>query len=587
MTPESFEGIAAKVAQYGSIGQLILTIPAHASFIMSTNFPFRVTCNTLLLLLLLKIYFFITTPLQSSYLYLISWVQDAFLFVVTYFLFVACTGFNRPLSYIGLLFFYIFFLPICVLSIVYTFFLLDLYHFPMNIFSISADNFSFFITYFTNFWLVAGFLLGLGALFTVSYFFPKKQVYQEWSKRIGIILVVMFIPSIFKPFINPILHSVSEEILLSLRADANIKKLQPPVASITQAGKFSHLNQSFDTLPDARFKYNRIVVLVMEGLKYNDFMQKSLADSSSFLNRHKQHIKQYSNYHTLNIDSYTSLMAMMNSIFVPYQSHLSKEKFAFSDNCNNLVRFFNKNNYATFFITSYGRQQATFVPDVNEWSTSFYLDSLESITRFTCLTTTPIEKACEDNAVLDALTDTVAKYPQIFALQEMVYGHMTEWLKLVGTDPVTYYNRYFNNFVDNLHQKGIADSTLIFILSDHGPKENALDLENYHIPFMVYATNITDTTSNQVFTSHLNFKDIVLQTATNLPVTITPQPIYILGNSIELVYGTITPTGKYALITNRRQYAQSNLTKQQVLKLNKDFQNYLNYYESLRLHCNR
>jgi len=507
--------------------------------------------------------------------------------MANYFLFVVCTGFNRPLSYIGLLFFYVFFLPICVLSIVYTFFLLDLYHFPMNIFSISADNFKFFITYFTNFRLVGGFLLGLGALFMVSYFFPKKPVFQKWTKHIGITLFLLFIPSVFKPFINPILHSVSEEILLSLHADANIIKLQPPVATVTETNEFNHLNQSFNTLPNARFKYNRIVVLVMEGLKYSDFIQKSLADSSSFLNRHKQHIKQYNNYHTLNIDSYTSLMAMMNSIFVPYQSHLSKDKFAFTDNCNNLVRFFNQNNYATFFITSYGKQQSTFVPNANEWSTSYYIDNPETVTQFTCLTSTPIEKACEDNAVLTAITDTLAKYPHIFAMQEMVYGHMTEWLKLLGADPSAYYNQYFNRLADNLNQKGIADSTLIFILADHGPKENALDLENYHVPFMVYATNITDTTTNHDFLSHLNFKDILLQTATNLPVTITPQPVYILGNSIELVYGTITPNGKYALITNRRQFAQSNLPKQQVLKLNKDFQKYLNYYESLRYKCNR
>ncbi len=554
---------------------------------MRANFPLRLTVNTLVLLLLLKFYFFIAIQNKLGYLYLLSYIQDAFLFMVNYLLFVYCVRPVKVLRTVGFLFFVLFFIPISALTFTYTFFLLDLYHFPMNIFSISADSFLFFLKYFASPLIIVVFFAIYAVLFSISYFIPKHLAFANLIKPACLLLTFLFLPTSVKPGINPILYSLQEQVYAYLHADINILPLVEPDAVNFQQQDFSFSNKAFDTIPLVNMNYNRIVVLVMEGLNYDTFIGRSEKDPDSFLNRFRHQIKSFTNYHTLNIDSFTSLIAMLNSIFVPYSSHTSKENFDFTDKQNNLVRFFNQNNFTTFFITPLGTQQAYFVPDLDEWKSKMFMEGMDTVTQFKCITSMKIENSCEDLTLLQNFVDTLAAYPKIFAFNEMVYGHVNEWTEKKGMDVIDYYNQYFNLFIIKLSEKNLLDSTLVLIVSDHGPKEDANNPANYHIPMLAFAQNM-DTSTNNTFASHLDFKNIVLELATNTPQTFEQSPFFTYGNSVELVYGKIYPDGKHVFINNRLRKTNDNLPdKKEVYQLNKDFQQYLHYFAWLRNKTNQ
>ncbi len=553
----------------------------------STNFPLRLTVNTLVLLLLLKFYFLVAIQNKLSYLYLLSYIQDAFLFMVNYCLFVYCFSRVKVLRPVGFLFFVLFFIPISALTFTYTFFLLDLYHFPMNIFSISADSFLFFLTYFASPVSIAAFFAIYAVLFSFSYYIPKHLAYSNLIKPACLLLTFLFLPTSVRPGINPILYSLQEQVYAYLHADTNILPLVKPDDAKFHAQDFSFSNKAFDTIPLVKMNYNRIVVMVMEGLNYDTFIGQSEKNPDSFLNRFRHQIKSFTNYHTLNIDSFTSLIAMLNSIFVPYSSHTSKEHFDFTDKRNNLVRFFNQNNFTTFFITPLGTQQAYFVPDLDEWKTKMFMEGMDTVTQFKCITSMKIENSCEDLTLLQNLVDTLAAYPKIFAFNEMVYGHVNEWTEKKGMDVIEYYNQYFNLFIKKLSEKNLLDSTLVLIVSDHGPKEDALNIANYHIPLLAFATNM-DTTANDLFASHLDFKNIVLELTTDTPQTFEQKPFFTYGNSVEVVYGFIQPDGGHVFINNRLRKTSGNLpNNEEVYQLNKDFQQYLHYFASLKKESNQ
>lgn len=549
------------------------------------NFPQWLTINTILTLLLLKVYFFITSQNQMSFLYFVSFIQDAFLLIANYFLFIFCTKKFAQLIYISRALFYIFHVVFGFTSFIYTFFLFDLLSFPVNLFGITGENISFFMEYFMNVKLVIAMLGVIGLIISISYFLLPRIRLKKLPSVVGLLLTLLFIPTILRSSINPILYSIQEQIALSFTSSDDIIKLTTPVVDNSKAEQFRFLNKAFDTIPVANIRYDRVVVLVMEGINFNDFTGKSQANANSFFSRHKQNILSFTKYYSLNLDSYTSLISMLNSIFIPYQAYVNEQKYLFVNNHNNLTRFFNTNGFSTHFLTSYGKQQERFVPNIREWTQAKFMDTIESNTKYACITTSKIEYACEDLAVFDDLILILKKNQRAFVFQEMVYGHTTGWKEKTGIETIDYYNRYYNKVVDELKKNNILDSTLIVITSDHGQRDNVYDINSYHIPLLVFATDLQNSSNNK-FLSHIDFKDILLELIANKEFEPQQELIYTMGNSGELVYGMVTADGKHAFINNRMRHARGNASKIEIQTLNKNFQNYLNYFESLNLQNN-
>ncbi len=439
---------------------------------------------------------------------------------------------------------------------------------------------TFFMEYFLNPILIVALIGGIGLLVGISAFFPRDIIWKKLPTVSAVVISILFIMTILKGTINPLAYSVKEQITLSISGSSYIITLKQPTANRHLQDRFKFLNKSFEFVPQITSKYNRIIVLVMEGINYKDYWAQSNAEKNSFPNKYIQNIISFDNYHTLNLDSYTSLIAMLNNIFVPYQAYVDERWYAFVNRQNNLVRLFNANGFNTNFLTSYGDQQKRFVPDISEWAQVVCLKDIENLTGFAKVTTSKIESAAEDLAVFDDIIRIVRKNPKCFIFQEMVYGHMASWKEQTGIDAVQYYNQYFTKTIETLKNNNLDDSTLVIMVSDHGPRDNAFTTENYHIPMLVWAMDL-QAGKNNSFTSHLDFKDILLGLMTGNDSIANQDSIFTMGNSGELVYGQLTANNKYVFINNRMSNVKSNLDEKSVKKFNRAFQDYLNYFASL------
>lgn len=549
---------------------------------MPINFPLRLTFNTILILLVLKVGYFMYDQSHLQTLYLISFIQDAMLLVINYLFWIGYTHKIHRLWLVSHFMFFLLWLLMSITAVVYTLFLPDLVTFPLNIFGIQQQMITFFLEYFLNVKIGLFLMGGLGILLFISWYVPTSVRFPWVLPFSGGLLTVLFILSVFHVRINPIVYSLQEQVILSWFANPHLAKLVNPVPDKSKAQQFRFLQKTFAQMPVVTSHYQRVVVLVMEGVNYDEFINPVDTDSSSFLAQHREHLEVYHRYHSLNLDSYTSLLVMLNSVFIPYQAYVNETKYVFVNHGNNLVRWFNTNGFSTFFLTSYGKQQERFVPNRREWTQTTYLDNIEENTQFACVTTNKIEYACEDRAVLEDLISLLKKHPRALVFQEMVYGHTNEWQKKTGLGTIAYYNKYFNTVIKRLEQERLLKQTLVVITSDHGPRDDAYNPANYHVPFFVFAADRMPQVHHE-FVSHVNFKDILLAFLTNQEDTSVANAIYTIGNSGELVYGMIMSSGNHIFINNRMRFAQGNFLERDMQRFSQQFQEYLNYFEYLRL----
>lgn len=545
-------------------------------------FTLRLTLNTALILLAEKPCAYFYHHSSSPILYLVSLVEDVFLLVANYLLWAHWLGKSPSLKKAGRVLFSASLFLCGTIAFLYTLFLEDILHFPVNLFGITWNNVTFFAEYFLNGKVLAGLVLGGVALVYLSTVFPRRGRYEKLLPGLSLTVAILFVPTLFKPGLNPLVFSLQTQVALALRANRDVVKLTKAVPDGGKAQRFRHLDKGFAGIPVLPVRYDRIIVLVMEGIGSEDFARYSQADDSSFYARYRPNIFVYENYHTLNLDSYTSLIAMLNSIFVPYQAYVNEKGYAFVNRRNNLTRFFHANGFTTFFLTSYGRQQERFVPNAGEWTKRRYEDIAAGMSRYACITSSKVENACEDLAVFDDLVAILKTNPKAFVFQEMVYGHTTEWQSKTGIGTLDYYNRYFIKIVEALVSNQLLDKTLLVVASDHGPRSDASLPRNYQIPLLFFASDIRGGKSD-AFLSHLDFKDLLLEFIAQQKCSCGQDPVLTVGHSGEYVYGRISADGKYVFVNNRMRHAESNAAADEIKAVNRDFQDYLHYFEYLRL----
>jgi hypothetical protein len=189
----------------------------------------------------------------------------------------------------------------------------------------------------------------------------------------SLFVVFVFLLTSPRPSVNPVLFSIRAEIVSVFQKDYQIKPLENIQTTSTFSGNFDFLNKNFDTILKIDSHYDKIIVLVMESVNYSDFIRFSNSKKQSFFTKNKSNSLFFKHYYTNNLDSYTSLLAILHSVFIPYQAYVNEQQYFFVNKKPNLVRFFNANGFKTLFLTSYGEQQKRFIPALNEWNTVKYI----------------------------------------------------------------------------------------------------------------------------------------------------------------------------------------------------------------------
>lgn len=547
----------------------------------SKALPWAFTRNSLILLLALKgldgfgLHSFGGAPAFAT-----SYLQDSSLIILVYLLWTNSS--NRwPVVRTGAnIFFALLLLVLMTLFALYSPFLSDLRNFPVNLFAIEPGLVRFFFQNLVTTKRLFGISLWLGALVLVTLRrpeLPQPGKRWVWGARTGLGLSLL---SLGYQAINPLIYSVQEEARIRLVQSGvnDVVRLGPPDP---RKGQANHpLDRAFRGFERIAPLYDKLVIFAMESIRFRDFCEPT--DSIEALCPSAPgHWKIFDHYYTPNLDSFTSLLAMLNSVFIPFQAYVNEDRYAFINNRENLVRFLNANGFSTHFVTSFGPHQVRFTPDRNEWTSTYFNQDVRADPRFVSVTSNPVEWACEDLSALDPLIMRLEKHKQVFIFQEMVYGHSPEWARLTGIEPIDYYRRYFRKFFDLAGQRGLLDKTLVVICSDHGPREEALDPENYRVPLLLWAKGLKTSNDNR-FLSHLDLKDLLLEHLAGGPTLSGHEEIWVVGHSGEYIYGQLKADSGFTFISNRTLRVKTNRSSDEVLRFNRSFQSYLHYFEGIR-----
>lgn len=505
-----------------------------------------------------------------------SWVQDTFIEILLYLLFSHAGRKSKAHNQRANITFAIIMACFVISSRIYSRHIPDLQDFPVNLFGVESGTASFFLDYFLEPIFIIEAATGTTLMIGLARFLPLRLNRNTLYTSL-VMAGILFAISLRGPAVNPILYSLLDESSRIFKKDYGIKALDEKETTKTQKN-FPELMQEFRTYPNLTLRYNKIVVLVMESINYNEFISARKDIKQDFHHQLQSNTISYRNYYSCNLDSYTGLFVMLNSVMIPYQAYVNEEKYIFLNRRPNLINFFNRNGFKACFLTSYGEQQKRFIPDYQDWTEIKCLKTFPK--NYAIVNSVKIERAAEDFAVFPDLIKELRNNRKIFLFQELVYGHTREWKKKTGINTIDYYNRYFNALWENLSRANLLDSTLLVITSDHGPRKNQADRENYHIPLLLCAKNLR-TGYHDEFLSHIDFKNILLGKSSGTYTIAERQQIYTVGNSGNMVYGMINRSGKFIFINNRTLEIETNTDEDAVRLLNADFAAYRNSFSEL------
>lgn len=217
-----------------------------------------------------------------------------------------------------------------------------------------------------------------------------------------------------------------------------------------------------------------------------EFMQ---GRSSRFYGRVAKQSLYFDNYYTNNLDSYTSLIAMLTSQQVPYRSYTDTTLYEAVNESPNLARDFLQSGFRTSFVSTYDTQP--FVPVRKEWTSILHRCDLPTQGGWLTVESGRMESATEDRAAIPTILSMAKSNPKTFILQELAWGHTTAWRAKTGLTTLAYYDKYFNELLDRLVADGMWPQSLIVIVSDHGNRFGASKVSNYRVPLMIVGAGVT------------------------------------------------------------------------------------------------
>lgn len=408
--------------------------------------------------------------------------------------------------------------------------------FPVNVFASGNGGARVLLTEYLGVGRLwpAGIALGLcAAAAAVPFRLP------EWrrSRRLfwAVVVVLGLVTSPRSP--HPLLRSLKEEMVGMLaQSERAVPSLRRP------PGRTNAAQTAGRPFPDAGapLTADRVFLIVLEGVTSADFEAEFLRGGSRFLARAGDHSAYFSRYYATNLDSYTSLIAMLTSVQVPYRAYADESLYTAVNQASNLTRSLHALGFFTLFASTYEHQP--FVPNRNDWDQVIDRMDLTSLDGWVSLGSSRMEAATEDRAALSAIVATAAEHPRAFVLHELVYGHSTEWRAKTGQTQLSYYDAYLCDLLDKLEAGGLGQRNLFVIVSDHGDRAKASVAENYRVPLLVAGAGVSRG-EDAAFRSHLDLQDIVESHLAKSAMPPARGQVQVVGSTERWVYGAIMANG--------------------------------------------
>ncbi|MEK7242668.1 MAG: sulfatase, partial [Thermodesulfobacteriota bacterium] len=446
--------------------------------------------------------------------------------------------------------------------------------FPVNVFATDGESARVLLTEYLGLWR----LWPAGVAFVIAAAALVARVrLPEWRRaRLLLWTIVVALGIVTLPRSpHPFLHSLKEEaVALVARSERVVPSLRRPPrrTNAAPAATRSLLETSKSLTAD------HVFLIVLEGVTSADFENAFLNANSKFFARVSDRAAFFRRYYATNLDSYTSLIAMLTSVQVPYRAYADESLYGAVNQTANLTRSLRDLGFFTMFVSTYAHQP--FVPTRNDWDRVLDRGDLPSLEGWVSLGSSRMEAATEDRAALSTVVDAAARHPRTFVLHELIYGHSTEWRAKTGQTQLAYYNAYLRDLLDRLEAKGLGPLSLLVIVSDHGDRAKASVAENYRVPLLVVGARVPPGGDTE-FRSHLDLQSIVVSylTKTGLPPPRTET--YVVGSTERWVYGAIKANGEYLFIDDEPGAVLSVRGGLDASRLRETFQSSLNEFGAL------
>ncbi len=469
------------------------------------------------------------------------------------------------------------------MSLAYTPFIPDFLRQRINIFSLDPSTITFSLGLIVSPVVIVS-IVGFAVLLFGLPILLAARIRPAWPWLLAacVLQVALFVASMGEPAVSPLVYSLVDEASSVGRRVHNpyhLGKLEPS-AKAAKANDYAFLFRPRPPLPSQPPRYSRVVLLVMESVDYDLLMSRFSDPAADFPKRVKDHCISFTNYRCLNLESYTGMLTLLNGVFIPYRAYGDDSTFSFVNTRDNLARDMKRGGFTPWFVSSYGAWQARFVPDAPDWEAIVLKDPAKN-PGYVAMDSNGMERALEDDAVLEDVVDLCRRPGRTFVMQEMVCGHSPVWTEKVGIEPLAYYDRYFTKLYDRLKAESLLEGTLIAITSDHGPRPNPTDPNSYRLPLLLVATDLA-AGEERGFLSHLDFADILWSRIAGSPTPKESDRIFLVGSTVGFVYGMIGRDGTYALIDDHTFRVRTNLPVDAVRPFHEAFEGYLSFFEAQR-----
>ena len=423
-------------------------------------------------------------------------------------------------------------------------------HFPVNLLALDAGSAATFVRHFLTWREIV-----IPPLFIIMFGIFLLPVVRPRIPGLPLPILALFVAvsavTLARPSPNPFVFAVQESLVHLVRGERRVvPTLQrwSPDEGIEVAPAPEAFSRVCSAVASAD-RISHILVIVMETVEQSRFQKHLLDNPATFIGGRRSRFRTFTRYHTPNLDSYTSLVAMLTGVAVPFQAYHDPQRFAGVDRAPNLPEILRSRGWKSAFVCTARHQP--FVPVRQSWDRIIEGNDLPENPSFIGIDSPPIEAGVEDRAARPAILEFMRSTPKSLVLQECLFGHTQAWMDLTRLSQLDYVDRYLQELDQSVESLGLRDSTLLVVVADHGSREDAGNPENYRIPLLMAGPGISPGLDDR-FLSHTDFCGL-LGEAVSRRVRVQPtQELLTVGHSGSWVYGRIRADASCQFIDNSR-----------------------------------
>jgi hypothetical protein len=501
----------------------------------------KLTILILLSLLILKLF-----VIKDIVLILKTTIYDIIVCFLIFLIFLKTK--NKILN---VLFYFVSFLNLFILSTYYYYFY-SVYQRMISLSDVSFELILFLFEYIISLKYIISIIFIILILFIISkYLFLSKKIFSNKKDltyllffSIFLFLVLSIINFSYNPYKDLFFKFNKKAILLDdTNKDINLN--------------FFNEDKSIASYKKEILKYNKILVFVGEEWMFSEFMLEKEDLENNFFKKIENNSHMFTNYFTTNQDSRTAIFTMLSSNFIPFEAYSDKEiynkYYSKIITKNNLVEFFNHNNYSTQFLVS-----AIEIPDLTypyNWNkVNLLSQEIYDNKKYYCDDSFSFETSCEDLSVIDDLEKIILENDKLFLFQEFIFGHSFSHIINTKKTRTEYYNNYFLKIFNFLEKKDLLDQTIIIITSDHGSRA-LKEMQNYtayNVPLIIIASDLNYFQDASLL-SHLDFKDILFNyILKDYNKKIINDSVMFVGSSKSNLFGYFTNKNDFGIINSSK-----------------------------------